>query len=516
MGKTPKKAAPGGDERNLYNRRLLKATTAASKTSETHSRKRQRESENPNRPKLSSTQKKLPSGQGKAFKTKLCVPTKLDQSHPMKKVGRPVGSTKKGAFASKSAEAKSSKMQPESEEAETKLDRTVENKTPKQETPKETDNSLEKHVDHAPAEPVQVTKEEQQAGKELVTEKEAAETERKDETDSAESKEVEEQDETEENDLKLSLEADDSPVKVRDDKPSEEEPPSKESQDSQVRIESESSQEKKEDNTPNINDSQNDMESSSLDVPESPRSELSEVSETTSQNDTRNEKDKDEESTDDKEQSFVSYDPAIMLKDVQIKLNDCMKESSSKACEASSAEPARERESEADREQDREEMSSRPYQDLSFGKTLRGISGRRSLSRMRHVTIREHRYSPNNSMFVNMSSASLMPDDNEDFKILRYSTGLSDTVSTSNGSPTEKKRKYEASEDWTSATKKQKTNESDNSLLNSSLGLLKGLRRPIQVSTPVSELKFQTNKLDLSDEENKPINDRAKKWCAIM
>lgn len=49
MGKTPKKAAPGGDERNLYNRRPLKATTAASKASETNLHKRQRESESSNR-----------------------------------------------------------------------------------------------------------------------------------------------------------------------------------------------------------------------------------------------------------------------------------------------------------------------------------------------------------------------------------------------------------------------------------------------------------------------------------
>lgn len=48
MGKTPKKAAPGGDERNLYNRRL-KATTAPSNPSETSLHKRQRESEISNR-----------------------------------------------------------------------------------------------------------------------------------------------------------------------------------------------------------------------------------------------------------------------------------------------------------------------------------------------------------------------------------------------------------------------------------------------------------------------------------
>lgn len=48
MGKTPKKATPGGDERNLYNRRL-KATTAPPNPSETSLHKRQRESKIPNR-----------------------------------------------------------------------------------------------------------------------------------------------------------------------------------------------------------------------------------------------------------------------------------------------------------------------------------------------------------------------------------------------------------------------------------------------------------------------------------
>jgi len=48
MGKTPKKAAPGGDERNLYVRRL-KATTAPSRASESSLPERQREYENSNR-----------------------------------------------------------------------------------------------------------------------------------------------------------------------------------------------------------------------------------------------------------------------------------------------------------------------------------------------------------------------------------------------------------------------------------------------------------------------------------
>uniref|UniRef100_V9ICU5 Uncharacterized protein n=2 Tax=Apis cerana TaxID=7461 RepID=V9ICU5_APICE len=226
---------------------------------------------------------------------------------------------------------------------------------------------------------------------------------------------------------------------------------------------------------------------------------MSETSETASQNDIQKEKEKEKEKREEsisKDVSFVSYDSSIMLKDVQIKLNDCLKENS-KLFDASNTS---------------HNTSSQPQKEISFGKTLRSITGRRSLNTMRHITLREQRYSPNDSLFVNTSSASLPPDDVADYKIVRYSTDLSDMLSTTNGSPTERKRKHEI-DNW-SSIKKQKT-ESENSLLNSSIGLLKGLRKPIQVSTPVSEMKFQTDKLEL-DESSKSANEGSKKWCVIM
>lgn len=321
---------------------------------------------------------------------------------------------------------------------------------------------------------------------------------------SVETKQVAEHEEVEETDLKLSLDNDENSEKLREEKIGEE-PKSKETD--EVRIEAES-REQKNDETRSV--SLNDTENTTAELTESMKSDATEASESATQNDEKNEKEKTEEIAAEKDESFVSYDPAIMLKDVQIKLNDCMKENS-KMPEASNADQ------QVEQDQDQEyALPPRPSDDLSFGKTLRNISGRRSLGRMRHVTIREQRYSPNNSMFVNTSSVSSMPDESEDFKILRYNTGVSEAISASNGSSLEKKRKHDANEDR--GNKKQKT-ETENSVLNTSIGLLKGLRRPIQASTPVAELKFQSSKLDiLDDERDKSINDHPapKKWCAVM
>lgn len=148
--------------------------------------------------------------------------------------------------------------------------------------------------------------------------------------------------------------------------------------------------------------------------------------------------------------------------------------------------------------------------DLSFGKTLRTISGRRSLSRLRHVTLREHnRLSPNNSLFVNTSTMS----QDDDFKVLRHRAGLSDSV-LSNGTPADRKRKLCAEESNTS--KKLKT-EAESSFFNSSLELLKSFRRPIQVSTPKIEgYKFQTDKLGKDNTEVNDTQNGNNKWCALM
>ncbi|XP_076294965.1 uncharacterized protein LOC143216083 isoform X2 [Lasioglossum baleicum] len=467
-------------------------------------------SDTKSRSKLTAQLRKVPPGQRKGFKNKVSTAVKFDSSCPTKQNPWVVNSPKK---KKKSTESKgsepNSKMQPESETVEIKVDETLGNKScAKPETSKEIQNSTEQHVDRAASEPVQASsKEEEQRNGE--PEKDQTDTEKTEEKlkKSVETKQVEvhvEREEAEETDLKLSLENDENSEKPREEKIGEE-PKSKENE--EVRIETES---RAQENDEAQSVSLNDTESSTVELAESLKSDLTEVSESTSQNEERNEREKVEETTTEKEESFVSYDPAIMLKDVQIKLNDCMKESS-KMAEASAADQ------QAEQDQDQEStLPPRPSDDLSFGKTLRNISGRRSLGRMRHVTIREQRYSPNNSMFVNTSGTSLMPDENEDFKILRYNTGVSETISASNGSSMEKKRKHETIEDR--AGKKQKT-ETENSMFNTSISLLKGLRRPIQASTPVAELKFQSNKLDLLDDErDKSVNDHQapKKWCAFM
>ena len=505
MGKTPKKAAPGGDERNLYNRRPLKATTAASKASETNLHKRQRESESSNRAKLSGIQKKIPQGQRKKFQEKVHVATKLDLNRIAKPVGRPRSSSKEKKLVApeKPPEASNpASMQPESVESEVTAEVTVRNEDAQKDASKDKQESVKECVDQAPSEPA--AKEQENGTSKETVEEEGTEGQEA----PSETIEIKQVDDYEEIDLTLSYETEDSSAKAQEMKPTINES-NDESKEELPLAEVKSDVTEKEDLQ---SESQTDTESFSVEVLESTISEVSEVSEIVLQNDAEKEKEKEKEEKEvekEKEKpveiaketdvSFVSYDPAIMLKDVQIKLNDCMKENS-KLFETSSAE---------------HDTLTQPRRDsMSFGKTLRSMSGRRSLSRMRHVTLREHRYSPNNSMFVNTSMASLPSDETEDFKILRYSIGLSDPMSATNGSQTERKRKHDG-EEW-SSLKKQKT-ESENSLLNTSISLLKGLRRPIQVSTPVSEMKFQSGKLDLTDEEsNKSIDENAKKWCIIM
>lgn len=422
--------------------------------------------------------------------------SKSEENQSMKQKGKLPGPSKekKLTVPGKSVELKVSKtMQPESEETEAKLNPPVETENEKKDDSADTQESSKECVDHAPSkeqEPVSKEKEEDTTDKETIVEKEQTVCVQPNNVEK--SKEDEDADDS---DLKLSLEVEDTSLKVQEDKSNDKDvkeehteecpPPSKNDATEKEDLQSES---------------QTDTESYS--VLESTTSEVSEVSETASQNDPEKEKTEKvvKDTTKDpkdlvNDTSFVSYDPSIMLKDVQIKLDDCLKENS-KLFDTSSTEHS---------------TPSQPSKE-SFGKTLRSISGRRSLNRMRYVTMREHRYSPNDSLFVNTSTASVPADDTSDYKILRYSTGLSDVVSATNGSPTERKRKLD-DEDW-NTTKKQRT-ESEQSLLHTSIDLLKGLRRPIQVSTP--ELKFQSGKLNLGNEqESKQANEATKKWCAIM
>ncbi|XP_043265562.1 translation initiation factor IF-2-like [Colletes gigas] len=492
MGKTPKKAAPGGDERNLYNRRLLEATTATSKASETNSHKKQREYKSPNRSNLSTQRKRIPADQRKAIKGKLHTPAQFLLNYNKKPIGRPPGSTKDKKLSNKSVESKPENMQPESEEAEVKLDATTENEDEKKVVSTENEEPVEERVDHATFKDTPDSKE-----PEISTNQEPSVVEEEKPTEPEIPKEPNEPEKHEDSDIVLSFESDDCSPKPQEEKSNDVD--SKENNKEECHFEQPESRNETQEKEDVQSESQTDTESYTVDILESTTSELSEVSEATTQNEAHKEKEKEEE-TNEKDVSFVSYDPSIMLKDVQIKLNDCMKDNS-KVFDTNGS--------------DYDSMSQ-VSKDSSFGKTLRSISGRRSLNRMRYVTLRDEvRYSPNDSLFVNTSSVSLLPSEAEDYKNLRYSTGLSDIVFSSNGSSTERKRKFE-SDDW-SPTKKPKT-ESDNSLLNTSISILKGLRRPIQVSTSRSDLKFQTNKVDITDEEsNASVNEgAAKKWCTIM
>ncbi|XP_070517765.1 putative leucine-rich repeat-containing protein DDB_G0290503 isoform X2 [Cardiocondyla obscurior] len=241
-------------------------------------------------------------------------------------------------------------------------------------------------------------------------------------------------------------------------------------------------------------------ESYSVEIVESTTSEIPEIPVSVTQSNIQ----KDKENDDINDASFVSYDSAIMLKDVQIRLNDCLKDNSKLYDESNM-----------------EDVQSQLLKDLSFGKTLRNISGRHSIGRMRHVTLREKRISPNSSLFVNTSTMSVPQDEGGDSKVLHYGSGLlSDSFST-NGSPLDRKRKIET-ENWNSA-KKQKT-DGESNIFNTSLNLWKNLRIPsMQVSTPkAAPCNFESTKLNISgikNDDNKNATEpteSTKKWCVIM
>ncbi|XP_043514246.1 DNA ligase 1-like isoform X1 [Frieseomelitta varia] len=502
MGKTPKKATSGGDERNLYNWRL-KATTAPPNPSETSLHKRQRESTISNRSKLSTLQKKVPHNPRKNFKKKIETSTKFELTRIAKLTtdnsDRAAGSSKKKKLIvpERSEESDAVKMQPESEEADAKLNPTVEMTSTKTDSSQDAEES-DKKCDHATGKSVSVSKtqedlETQEVNNETVVEKEESKRQKK-VNNSDKSQEVED---SEESNLNLQFEVEDNVENTSTETTNDAD--LKKEDDEKCSSEAEATKNDTQEKEDLQSESQTETESNSVDILEFTTSEMSETSETPSQSEVQKEKEEEKEKPEEganKNASFVSYDPSIMLKDVQIKLNDCLKENS-KLHDTGNVSHG---------------TLNQPMKDMSFGKTLRSISGRRSLSRMRHVTLREHRYSPSDSMFVNTSSASLPPDETIDYKILRYSSNLSDTLSTTNGSPVDRKRKQDA-EDWNSI-KKQKI-EAENSLLHSPISLLKGLRKPIQVSTPVSELKFQSDKLEL-DENSKSASEGSKKWCVIM
>ena len=194
--------------------------------------------------------------------------------------------------------------------------------------------------------------------------------------------------------------------------------------------------------------------------------------------------------------SFVSYDSSIMLKDVQIKLNDCLKDNSklfdvSNADESATVDPEK-------------------RADMSFGKTLRSISGRSTINRLRYVTLREQRFSPNSSLFVNTSSLSIDPEDSKSCKLTRYATDLSEAVLT-NGSPAERKRKIIG--DGVQSAKKFKTDGTieRGNLLSNSFEMIKGLGRSARLGSPTGKNDSINAHVSIAEEAVEP-----KSWCVVM
>lgn len=466
MGKTPKKAAPGGDERNLYVRRL-KATTAPSRASESNLPEKQREFESLNRPKQSGIQKKIPTGAGKHLKSKLRAPAKVGLNQVTKQLKIPM----------KNPEAKTTDMQLESEEA-------------KSHVKEENSNKATEMIEQPAADKEHVS---EQTSKEHEEVERRITSQEKEEVLENVNSEIREMNEQDDNDMKLTFEIEEScsrnggeeldDNRLKDDAKGKESP---------VQDELKNGIKEKEE-VPS--EPQTDTESCSVDIVESTTSEISETSEFISQSDTQKDKGKIDDHLNN-DASFVSYDSSIMLKDVQIKLNDCLKDNS-KLFDVSNAED-----------------TPNHLKDMSFGRTLRNISGRHSIGRMRHITIRERRISPNSSLFVNTSTVSIPHDES---KVLHYNSDLlSDSFST-NGSPLDRKRKIET--ESPSLFKKQKVDGESASILSSPMERLKETFRNIQVSTPKNpSYKFDCQ-LGKKDDDNKITaepTESTKKWCVIM
>ncbi|XP_015594909.1 pre-mRNA-splicing factor CWC22 homolog [Cephus cinctus] len=522
MGKTPKKAVPGGDERNLYIRRL-KTATASSKASDTSLPERQRESENENRSKLSGTQKQLPSNTGKTFKSKLRSPSKSGVSRLPKPQSRVAAASskehKKLEPAYKAAKSMMSKLQKEAEEADVKLKVSIEKEDVKEQNP---ENETKEQITDKEAESETQTNEklEDQHGsidsvesnqsdaiilaEKVVTPQNIEDTSKPEEiiTDEKNNHSTTTEEDQEGSNFRLNFIIEDDSPKKSEDNFAERNSSQEEEQVIEIKNDEKEMKASITEKDDNKSEALTDTESYSVDVVESTTSEVSEASELVTQIESDKVAEKSTSIPGD-DVSFVTYDSNIMLKDVKIKLNDCLKDNS-KLFDTSNADNS---------------ISEPLSKDSSFGRTLRNISGRHSIGRMRHVTLRDRRLSPNNSLFVNTSSASLPAEEAGEQKFSHYRSDLSEKFS-SNGSAMEKKRKLEL--DACNSAKKIKTNE-ESSFLNSSIGLLRGWRRPIQVSTPnVAGYKLKPDKLNISGIHGR--NDRildnesevTKNWCTVM
>lgn len=510
MGKTPKKAAPGGDKGKWYIRRIT-APSAPSKTSESNLHEKQRESENSNRPSISGINKKVSPALTKRierFKCKLHSPANLSQANKTvtKLLLVSVSKNKQSQSTTQHSEVTKQKMQPKSEEEEMTISKSVE-KDEKEENVEVTGNDKEEsttkdnNANH--------TTDEQDSTSNMHTEKKTADSIKEDKLADNEVKlqdkennakevadesttELEEQEQDE-----LNLQIEESPVKSQETTSNDSamNNTNKIDQLPQTQDINDDIKEKKSSQA----DSETGTETCSVDILESVTSDLSELSESVSQQDVQ----KKIESTEQNVKcdiSGITYDPSVMLKDVKIRLNDCLIEKVERTDV-----------------NDADSSTSNLLTNDSFGKTLRNISGRSTINRLRNTTSHEYRFSPNYSQFTNISTLSTPQEESTNVKILRYNTGLSETMA-SNGSPTDKKRKLESPD--LAVTKKQKTKQGN--LLNTSMDILRGLRKPIQISTPNVGYKIQSDKLNISeinDGNDKLLlthEEGTKKWCVIM
>ncbi|XP_066581773.1 uncharacterized protein [Prorops nasuta] len=506
MGKTPKKAAPGGDERNLYDRRL-KSTTAAS-ISETSLAESQRETENSNRANVSGIQKRAYGNAGTAKNLKLGnLPKRLSK--------RPGNTNKKLISTAKGLQEYYTDMKPESVETEN----TISISLPK--TDAVNDCTEDKEIIQNKQETIGQGKEEDILDKHGINLEDVHNESGKVTTDKivlsnssvpVENSNLEhkngnidlhengrvENDQEEEADMNISLALEENSSKSNeqlsnnDTSESKQKGESKDQESENVELRCQS------DNT-----AEDDIQSCSVDIVESTTCELTENSDPLTQTEDESNQLKFNKEADNNE-SFICYNSSVMLRDVQIKLSDCLKDNS-KLFDESNADL---------------NTPSQLTKDASFGKSIRNISCRRSLNRMRHVTMRENRISPNSSLFVNTSGMSL-PDELGESKILHYRSGLNDSLS-SNGSSLDKKRKLKL--DDSVSAKKRKT-DTESGLLNASISYLKSFRMPIQVPAPsfgIYKLSpsrlYNTNKP--SEESNTEVitenPPEGRKWCIIM
>ncbi|XP_034948797.1 uncharacterized protein [Chelonus insularis] len=192
------------------------------------------------------------------------------------------------------------------------------------------------------------------------------------------------------------------------------------------------------------------------------------------------------------------------------KNEECL--SGSDVVESTTSEPTIEQQLEPQKNQeglqDPNASMTENFKDQSFGRTLRGISGRTSLGRLRNITVRERRMSPNDSLFVNTSRISVSQE--------RSIYGEHFDSPLFNSSRLERKRKRVA--DTEPSTKKVKVDEGYN-FLNFSWNYLKYWRRPEQVpASNTNELNLNLDNKTNIDDSTININETTepKKWCIIM